>query len=282
MLAASCLLTLTSTVAGAQQPAAAAPAADSGDLAKKLSNPISDLVSVPLQFNWQQEVGPLELSQFILNLQPVMPFEVNESWNMIARVIIPFIGQPPFLVNGLGESGIGDITASFFFSPRTKSTFTWGVGPAFVVPASYQPTIGSGQFSIGPTVVALKQHDKWTYGVLMNQVWSVAGDERRSDVNRLFLEPFLAYQATKTLTLTIQSESTADWEADATSSGIGLAETEEWTVPINFEVAKLSTFGHFPASYQLGVGGYPVHPDSGPSWKIRAAIIILLPKEHKP
>jgi hypothetical protein len=122
MLAASCLVALASTVADAQQPAAAAPAADQGEeLAKKLSNPISDLVSVPLQFNWQQKVGPLELSQFILNFQPVMPFELNEHWNLIARVIMPFIGQPPFLVNGIGENGIGDIDASFFFSPRSTS-----------------------------------------------------------------------------------------------------------------------------------------------------------------
>src|SRR5678816_1612082 len=132
MLAATCLVALASTVADAQQ----APAEDkSAQLAKKLSNPISDLVSVPLQFNWEQEVGPLELSQFILNIQPVMPFELNKRWNMIARVILPFVGQPPFLASGLGENGIGDITSSFFFSPRTNSKFTWGVGPAFVLPA---------------------------------------------------------------------------------------------------------------------------------------------------
>ena len=45
-------------------------------------------------------------------------------------------------------------------------------------------------------------------------------------------------------------------------------------------VAKLSTFGAFPASYQLGFGGFPVHPDVGPSWKIRGAIVILLPRRQ--
>jgi len=271
MLLATCLVALASTVADAQQPATAAPGEDkSAQLAKKLSNPISDLVSVPLQFNWEQEVGPLELSQFILNIQPVMPFELNKSWNMIARVILPFIGQPPLVVDGESASGVGDITASFFFSPKSKGGFTWGVGPAFVLPASYQPTIGSGHWSIGPTAVALKQQGPWTIGALWNQVWSVAGDDRREDVNQMFLQPFCSYQATKTLTLTIQSESTANWEG----------ESDTWTVPINFIVAKLSTFGHFPASYQLGAGGYPAHPDSGPTWKIRAAIVILLPKER--
>jgi hypothetical protein len=43
-------------------------------------------------------------------------------------------------------------------------------------------------------------------------------------------------------------------------------------------IAKLSSFGTFPASYQLGFGVFPVHPSTGPSWKIRAAIVILLPR----
>lgn len=75
------------------------------------------------------------------------------------------------------------------------------------------------------------------------------------------------FQATRTLTLTLQSETTANWEVD----------DQRWTVPINVVVAKLSTFGTFPASYQLGAGGFPVHPDTGPSWKIRGAIVLLFP-----
>jgi hypothetical protein len=47
---------------------------------------------------------------------------------------------------------------------------------------------------------------------------------------------------------------------------------------MNFLMAKLSTFGTFPASYQLGFGAFPVHPSTGPSWKVRAAIVILLPR----
>ena len=290
VLAASCLSVLAPTIATAQQPAAAAPAADNTEeLAKKLSNPISDLVSIPFQFNWRQKVGPLELSQFILNIQPVIPFSLNKNWNMIARVIMPFIGQPPLYVDGEADfhkekasrideapfrfdgaaSGIGDITASLFFSPKTTSGFTWGVGPAFVLPASYQPTIGSGHWSIGPTAVALQQTGPWTIGVLWNQVWSFAGDDRREDVNQMFLQPFLAYQANKTLTLTLQSETIGDWEA---------SDSNRWTVPINLLVSKLSKLGLIPASFQLGVGSFVAHPDIGPSWQIRAAVILLLPE----
>src|SRR4029453_7973416 len=99
MLGASCLTFLAPTIGSAQQPAAAAPASDdTAELAKKLSNPISDLVSVPFQFNWYQHVGPLELSTFILNVQPVIPLKLNDDWTLILRIIGPFIAQPPLFV----------------------------------------------------------------------------------------------------------------------------------------------------------------------------------------
>jgi hypothetical protein len=140
----------------------------------------------------------------------------------------------------------------------------------FETPSSYQPTIGSGHYSIGPTGVALQQTGKWTFGALVNQVWSVAGDRRREDVNEMFLQPFLAYQATRTLTLTVNSETTANWEAHG---------DDRWTVPVLFQASKLDKLGPFPASYQLGLSFFPEHPDIGPTWNIRAAVVLLLPEK---
>jgi len=250
----------------AQQPP---PEEESAALAKKLSNPISDLVSVPLQFNWEQKVGTSELSRFILNVQPVIPFSLNDKWNLIFRVIMPLVGQPPLVAGGQPEFGMSDMTTSFFFSPKSKGGFTIGAGPVFVTPSTYSPTLGSGKYSVGPTVVALNQKGKWTVGVLWNQVWSFAGDPLRADVNQTFLQPFLAFQKTKTVTLTVQSETAADWKAT----------TDNWTVPINFLISKLSSFGTFPASYQLGAGAFPSHGTLGPQWKIRAAIVVLMPRK---
>jgi hypothetical protein len=263
------LVLLVPSIGRAQQPAAAG--AETAELAKKLSNPISDLVSVPFQFNWEQNVGPSELTRFIRNVQPVMPFTLNEDWNLITRIIMPLVSQPPLFSGGEATFGVSDITTSFFLSPTKMTKFILGAGPVIVLPSTSEPTLGSGKWSAGPTVVALTQTGPWTYGALWNQVWSFSGDSSRSDVNQMFLQPFLAYQATHTVTATVQSEMTADWEAD----------DQQWTIPINFLVSKLSSFGVFPASYQFGFGVFPVHPDIGPSWKIRGAIVILLPRTRK-
>ena len=243
---------------------------EQADLARKLSNPVSDLVSVPLQFNWEANVGPSKLTRFILNVQPVMPFPISPQLNLITRVIMPLVSQPPLVEGGTATFGVGDITTSFFLSPAQLSSFTVGAGPVVVLPSTSEPTLGTGKWSAGPTAVILKQQGPWTYGALWNQTWSFSGDPSRQDVNQMFLQPFLAYQVTHTVTLTVQSESTVNWEAS----------DQQWTVPINVVVGKMATFGSFPASYQLGAGAFPVHPDVGPSWKIRGAIVILLPKNR--
>jgi hypothetical protein len=98
------LVMLVPSVALAQPPAP--EATESAELAKKLSNPISDLVSVPFQFNWEQNVGPSEATRFILNVQPVIPFALNEDWNLISRIIVPFISQPSLVAGGTPAFGV--------------------------------------------------------------------------------------------------------------------------------------------------------------------------------
>jgi len=248
----------------------APPGQDAAALARQLSNPIADLVSIPLQFNWAQGVGPDEDTRFILNVQPVVPFSVGDDWNMIMRVIMPFIGQPPLVAGGSAATGLGDILASFFFSPK-RGSVVWGVGPVFGLPTTAEPTLGLGKWVLGPTVVILKQSGRWTVGGLANQVWSVAGNKNRSEVSQLFLQPFVAYTSASAVTVSVNSETARNWKA---TSG------NEWTIPVNFLVTKMATFGTFPASYGGGVGFYLESPDGGPEWQLRGVMSILMPKRR--
>jgi len=235
-----------------------ATAEDAEELAKKLSNPISNLVSVPVQFNWEFGIGPDEDTWHVQNLQPVVPFKITDKTNMIARLIMPSVNTP-------GNTFAGDMVFSLFFSPAASAGAIWGVGPVLQLPRTGE------KWCVGPTAVILKQAGPWTYGALANQIWSFAGDESAPDVNQTFLQPFLSHTNKKAVSITIQSEAAANWEA---------ASGDEWSVPINILVAKLAKFGPFPASYGGGAGVYLASPSGGAEWKLRSVVTVLLPVKY--
>jgi len=271
ILAIASTLLLCASVAQAQAQGQGGGQASAEELAKQLSNPIADLVSVPFQFNWENGVGTDDDLRFVLNVQPVVPVSWNENWNLIGRLILPFVSQPPLSAGGETEFGTGDVVASAFFSPAAPEGGIWGVGPVFGIPTTSNPALGSGKWSIGPTAVYLKQQGRWTYGGLVNHLWSIAdtGDRDRADVNQSFLQPFLAYTTPGAVTFTVNSESTANWEAD---SG------QKWTIPINAVVSKVTGLGPFPMSLAVGAGYFIEAPRGGPEWKLRLAATIILPR----
>lgn len=167
---------------------------DNVKLAKKLANPISDLVSVPFQLNYNSGYGPNNGSQYLLDIQPVIPFSISDNWNLISRTVLPLVSNDSGMPGGSAQ-GLGDTTQSFFFSPKapTKGGLIWGGGPAFLLPTATEESLGTGKWGAGVTGVVLKQEGSWTVGALANHIWSFAGDSDRADVNSTFLQPFMAY-----------------------------------------------------------------------------------------
>ena len=241
-------------------------------MAKKLSNPVADLISVPLQFNYNGGFQDGDGDQYYLNSQPVIPISLNRDWNLISRTILPIYSQDGVIPGEGSQFGLGDTTQSFFFSPKapTQAGLIWGVGPFFLIPTATD-RIATNQWGAGLTGVALVQRHSWAVGGLANHIWSFAGDEDAADVNATFLQPFLAMAFGRAMTLTIQSESQANWEA---SSG------NEWSIPLNVILSKVATFGPFPASYGGGAGVYLESPSGGPEWKLRSFVTLLLPERE--
>ncbi len=177
---------------------AASPVDEQAELAKQVQNPIASLISVPIQNNWDFGIGSANAMRYTANIQPVIPFSLNHDWNVITRMIMPIIYAESPVKGGRDKSGLGDILQSFFFSPKAP-VHGWilGAGPALQYPSATDNALGSEKWSAGPTAVALRQQDGWTYGALLNHLWSYTGTSHRRNVNGTFLQPFLAY-TTKT------------------------------------------------------------------------------------
>ena len=91
------------------------------EMAKSAQNPVAAMISVPFQNNTNFNVGPEEETQNVLNIQPVIPFDFIENWNLITRTTIPVISQPKFAPGQDRENDIGDIQFSAFLSPKNPA-----------------------------------------------------------------------------------------------------------------------------------------------------------------
>jgi hypothetical protein len=279
----------------AQQQAAstqAAPAASStADLAKATQNPVSSMISVPIQNNDNFGIGPYNRIQNVLNIQPVIPVKAGPKLNLIIRWILPVLFQPaPGTANlevyGIdagtpayfaalavqehaGVSGFGDMTPQFFLTPSKAHKLIVGVGPMFVLPSASGFVLGQGKFSMGPTAVALLQPGPWTLGGLVNNVWSVAGDSTRSDVSQMSLQYFINYNLKKGWVLSSSPTITANWKGSAGNV---------WTVPFGGGVGRIMKLGFQPVNISAAMFGNAAHPVAGSSWSLRLQIAFLFPQ----
>jgi hypothetical protein len=258
-----------------------AAAVNAEELRKQSQNPIANLISVPIQENWNFAIGPADRIQNVLNIQPVIPFSVSKDWNLITRWITPVIYQPLPVAQPPGPPsqqtgvfGLGDINPSYLFSPK-KSKVIWGVGATFVFPTATNTTyLGQGKLSMGPSVVALIQPPHFTIGALTNNYWSVAGHSNRDKpaVNQFLLQWFVNYNMKRGWYIKSAPIITANWRA--TSGNV-------WTVPFGGGMGRIMKLGFQPVNLSAEFYGNVTYPAGTSPWTMRLQIALLFPKLNK-
>lgn len=243
---------------------------EEAELARAVQNPVADMISFPLQNNTNFNFGPLERTQNVLNIQPVIPVDVTEEWLMVTRTILPLVSQPAFRPGQDREFGLGDALFSAFFSPKDRNlwlgNWLWGAGPAILLPTSTQDRLGVGEWGAGPSAVILTMRGRWVIGSLFSNVWSFTGD---NSVNLFTWQPFVNYNLDHGWYLSSSPVITANWKADSDNT---------WTVPLGGGFGRVFLLGRQPINASLQAFYNVVKPDLiGPEWSIRFTIQFLFP-----
>ena len=246
-------------------------AVDKVGIAKKLANPIANMISVPLQYEFSRGVGRNQGgSEQTLLFQPVMPFDLGGGDTFIVRPIVA--GAREVSVQGAnGQSfsgyGIANVTIESFYAPNTNSSWIWGIGPYAQSPSGNSGKFGSQQTALGVTGVVLNRHGPWTYGLLGYQSWNAGGNAAFGTQNNLYGQPFLAYTNKEALTITANMEALYNYDTRRTSN------------PLYVGASQLVVIGGIPFSFGAGPMYYVSNTPGGPSgWGARATATVVILK----
>ncbi len=249
---------------GAAQP----QAPEESDLAKKAQNPVSDLISIPFENNFQWGAGYEDEFSYRLVVRPVYPMSLSQDWNLIHRALVP-VTYSPEPAPGLDDAfGLGDIQYQAFLSPESTEPFIWGVGPQVQFPTATDQILGTEKWSLGPAAVALQIQGPWVYGALLTYLHSFAGDDLREDVRLLALQYFLNYNFPSGWFLTTSPTNSVNLEAD----------DDKWTIPLGGGVGKVVRIGPLPVNLSLQAYYNVERPPGAPEGTVRFQFSFLLPR----
>ena len=238
------------------------------ELAKKLANPVASLISLPFQNNSDFGIGEEGGSRNTLNIQPVIPFKLNEKLNLITRWVFPVITQYSITAPGEKQSGTADAVLSAFLSPAEPAGgVIYGVGPVFLAPVASEELFATEQFGAGPTAVALTQKNGWTVGALVNQIWKISGDDDKPEVNQFYALPFVNYNWKSGAGIGANSDFTYQWDNEVS------------TAFINITASGITKFEKQTVQFSIGPRIQVSGPDNNRAdFGIRSAIVFLFPR----
>jgi len=275
-------------------------------IAKLMDNPVGNFVAVPFQYDYIQFEGPRTDTKVVHKLQimPTFPTSLGSDWNLINRVVFPFISAP--INKGLGNyfgmapgsilsdpslpgvladpydrtTGFSDLTYLGLAAPKkpikiesTGGAIIWGVGPTAMFPTASEDVLGTGKYSLGPSAVVGYLGREWIFAIFPQHWWSVGGDSKRADVNLTNIQYFLYYAP--------PWDPKAQWRIGMmpTISIDWSAKGDKLTFPVGLAIERMFEIGQLPVFLQLGVEYSVIHPEDriGSRWAFRFNFIPVIP-----
>ena len=235
------------------------------ELAKEKHNPFADQITVPIQLSSSLDVGPGNGTAAGLDIQPAMPFSLGPDWKLILRPDFSILAseQPN------RKLGLGDIELQSYVTPGFVGDWVWGIGPVLQFPTASEEVLGTGKWSAGPALGLLYMKGPWVNGLLVNHLWSFAGDRDRNDVSLSTFEPMVSYNFENGWFLAFDSTMTADWKA---------ATGQRWTIPVGLDAGKAFQIGKQSLSLQFGTYYNIDRAEGAARWVVRLQLSLIFPK----
>ena len=240
-------------------------------IAKQARNPLPDQINIPIMPTFNFGIGPGHVTQFVLEIEPVIPFHLPNDWNLVTRTDLAVINQPG-TEPGQGDTfGFGDTQFWAFVAPPNTVApgLIWGVGPTILFPTASANVLGGGKWGMGPAAAAIYDIGPWEVGLLVSNVWSFAGDRSRSAVNSMTIEQDLQYSWPSGWYLTYGPTVTADWTASS---------SDRWTVPVGAGVGKALQIGQLALNLQVEAYDNVVRPAGTSTWSLILTLQFVFPE----
>jgi hypothetical protein len=241
------------------------------NLAAASSNPLANMISLPLQNNFNFGYGADDQMQWTTNIMPVIPFKLNKKMNFINRVVIPVQNIPA------GDDGttygIGNTTWSMWVVPAPLKInkglhFVYGLGPALILPTASSPKLGGDAFGIGATFVGLFMTKHIVGGILLG----AAASYKTDDLREFWAQYFFTWNIKNGWFINSSPTFGANFNAP---------DGQEWLVPLGAGFGKLVKFGKLPVKLNPQAFYNVVAPDGAATWNFQFSLTMLFPKKPK-
>jgi len=264
--------TLASTAAAQTPPSSTSETrSESGqmpsveELVKLKQNPVSGLKQILFQANVNPNFPETGKTQGIYSLQAVWPFSINDDYRLVTYTIVPQYHVP----GQDGESalnGLGDTLINLFVSPKKAGALVWGAGPNILLPTRGDPALGSNRVGLGPAALLFYPQEKWSAGLVVQNVWSLGGGSGVNKVDAFGAQYLFSYNLPDGWSLYSNATISSDWTKQ---------QSERWTVPVGGGVGKLFIVDKLPISVSLQGFYNVVTPTGGPNWSMNFQLAFL-------
>ncbi len=207
---------------------------DSQSLAQAASDPTASLMNVQLSDWYTADYWNLpDKSANQLVIRSAYPF----AWGMtkhIMRVTVPFVTHHPALSSGLSDMTLFDLVVF------DKSWGRWGVGPVALLPTGGSDR-GTEKWGVGPAVGFVVAKPRLIYGIFNQNIFTIAGDDARPDVNVSIIQPI------------VNGQLGGGWAVGSSEMSVTYNwESSEWSsLPLGASILKMTRPGGIPVQWSF-------------------------------